>query len=256
MIAFIEDIGISIIRFFEYIGGLLILFWESLLFIGRGAVKPKMTVEQMAILGVNSIAIVVITTAFAGMVMSLQLALMAVKYGVGRFVGGGVALSMIREFGPMLTAIVVAGRAGSAITAEIGSMKVTEQVDALHAMGVSPVRYLVVPRLIACIVMVPILTLFADISGTLGGALIANLHAGISSQIYFDSIRSMVVMSDLWSGLTKAVVFAAEIAMIACFQGLTTTKGAAGVGTATTGSVVYSIIIIFMSNYFLSAWLF
>jgi phospholipid/cholesterol/gamma-HCH transport system permease protein len=256
MIAFIEDVGISIIRFFEYIGGLLTLFWESLIFIAKGAMKFRLTVEQMAILGVNSIAIVVITTGFAGMVLSLELALQAVRYGVGRFVGGGVALSMAREFGPMLTAIVVAGRAGSAITAELGSMKVTEQIDALQAMGVSPVRYLVVPRLIACLIMIPILTLFADIAGTMGGAAIANLHAGISSQIYFDSISNMVVMSDLWAGLIKALVFAGEIAMVACHQGLATTRGAAGVGTATTGSVVYSIIIIFISNYFLSAWLF
>lgn len=256
MLILIEGFGLSFIRLFEYIGGLVFLLLETLGWIGRGSIKPKITVEQMAILGVNSLLIVVITTAFAGAVLSLELAKQAVKFGVGRMVGGGVAIAMIREFGPMLTAIVVAGRAGSAITAELGSMKVTEQIDALMALATNPVRYLVVPRFLACIVMIPMLTLFANLAGTIGGGIVAYFLAGIEPQVFMDSVKSMVILPDLWKGLDKSLVFAAEIALVSCFQGLNTTGGAAGVGQATTGSVVYSIILIFISNYFLSAWLF
>lgn len=256
MLKFLEDLGLGIIKFFDYIGGLVYLFFEVLTFIFKGIIKPRLTLDQMAILGVNSLSIVILTTGFAGMVISLELAQLAVKYGVGTFVGGGVAIAMAREFGPMLTAIVVAGRAGSAITAEIGSMKVTEQVDALEAMAVSPIKYLVVPRLLACIVMIPMLTLFATVCGVLGGCLIAQNTAGILPSDFFDSIRSTVDMKDINGGLIKAVIFAIEIALISCYQGLKTSGGAAGVGKATTGSVVYSMIIIFISNYFLSDWLF
>jgi phospholipid/cholesterol/gamma-HCH transport system permease protein len=256
MMTFIEDLGASIIRLFEYIGGVVLLFVETLFWILKLDVRLKLTTQQMAILGVNSILIVIITTGFAGMVISLQLAGLAVRYGVGRFVGGGVGIAMAREFAPMLTAIVVAGRAGSAITAEIASMKVTEQIDALDAMATSPVKYLVVPRFLACLAMVPILTLFANISGVCGGCLVANIQANITPKMFFDSIRNMVYMSDFWGGIEKSLIFAAEIAMIGCYQGLTTKGGAAGVGISTTGSVVFSMIIIFISNYFLSAWLF
>ncbi|MBI2252303.1 MAG: ABC transporter permease [Armatimonadetes bacterium] len=222
----------------------------------KGAVKVKLTIDQMAILGVNSLSIVILTTAFAGMVVSLEIAQLAVKYGIAGFVGGGVAIAMAREFAPMLTAIVVAGRAGSAITAEIGSMKVTEQIDALQAMAVSPVKYLVVPRFLACLAMIPLLTVFANLCGVSGGALIAYKTANIAPRIFFDSVRNIVDMHDFWGGIYKAGVFAAEIALISCYQGLNTSGGAAGVGKATTGSVVYSMILIFLSNYFLSIWLF
>jgi phospholipid/cholesterol/gamma-HCH transport system permease protein len=256
MVTFLEDLGIGIIRFFEYVGGVIYLFVETLGWILRLQIRLRLTTQQMAILGVSSVGIVIITTGFAGMVISLQLASLAVKYGVGGMVGGGVGLAMAREFAPMLTAIVVAGRAGSAITAEIGSMKVTEQIDALNAMATSPVKYLVVPRLLACVIMLPILTLFANIAGVCGGSAVANMLAGITPQMFFDSVRNMVNMTDFWGGMEKSIVFAVEIAMISCFQGLNTKGGAAGVGNATTGSVVFSMIIIFVSNYFLSASLF
>lgn len=256
MLTMIEDFGLWLIQLFDYIGGIVTLLLEALGFIFKGKIKWNLTIDQMAILGVNSLSIVVLTTGFAGMVISLELAQLAAKYGVGSMVGGGAALAMGREFAPMLTAIVVAGRAGSAITAELGSMKVTEQIDALKAMAVSPVKQLVVPRLIACIVMLPILTLFANLFGTVGGAFIAKQTANIQYKVFFDSIKAMLEMSDLWGGMYKAAVFAVEIALIGCFQGLTTTGGAAGVGKATTGSVVYSIILIFITNYFMSMWLF
>ena len=216
----------------------------------------RLILEQSAILGVNSSLIVLITTAFTGAVISLQLASMAVRYGAGRFVGGGVAIAMARELAPMLTAVVVAGRAGSAITAELGSMKVTEQIDALKAMATSPVKYLVVPRVLACAIIIPMLCLFAMLAGTIGGGLVAKIIAGIDYTLYFDSIPNMMVSKDIYKGLFKAFIFAIEIALISCYQGMNTSGGAAGVGKATTGSVVYSMLIVFITNFFLTAILF
>lgn len=253
----IELIGSSTISFFRYIGGITLLFLDSLLWIFKGAaLQIRLIVQQAAILGVNSTAIVLITTGFTGAVISLQLAYLAAKYGAGRFVGFGVAIAMARELAPMITAVTVAGRTGSAITAEIGSMKVTEQIDALEALATSPVRYLVVPRLMACATMIPMLCMFAMLSGVIGGALVAYLIADIQFKVYFDSIRDFMLTKDIYKGILKSFIFAIEMVMIACYQGLTTEGGAAGVGKSTTGSVVYSILIVFITNFFLTAILF
>lgn len=256
MIRFLESLGQSVILVLEYIGGLALLLWEALGFIVSGRLRWSLALYQMSFLGVNSIMIVLLTTTFAGMVISLQLAHVAVTYGVSNIVGGGVALAMARELGPMLTAVVVAGRAGSAITAEIGSMKVTEQIDALVCMAVSPVRYLVVPRIAALLLMMPLLALFSDLSGLIGGSFVADATAGIPQEVFYDSVRRMTELSDVLKGLVKAMIYGVQIALVSCQQGLQSGRGAAGVGQATTGSVVISMIIIFMTNYFLSAWLF
>jgi phospholipid/cholesterol/gamma-HCH transport system permease protein len=256
MIRFFESLGQSVIAVLEYIGGLALLLWEALGYMASGGIRWSMAVWQMSFLGVNSIMIVLLTTTFAGMVISLQLAHVAVTYGVTNIVGGGVALAMARELGPMLTAVVVAGRAGSAITAEIGSMKVTEQIDALVCMAVSPVKYLVVPRMVALIVMVPMLTLFSDLSGLVGGSFVAEATAGIPQEVFYDSVRRMAVLKDVTMGLAKSVIYGIQIALVACQQGLQSGRGAAGVGQATTGAVVISMIIVFITNYFLSAWFF
>lgn len=260
IINYIEALGAGVLGFLTYIGGLILLLIDSIKWIFRGIFQLNLRVrlffEQAAILGVNSFAIVTITTCFTGAVISLQLADMAVRYGAGRFVGGGVAISMARELGPMLTAIVVAGRAGSAITAELGSMKVTEQIDALKAMATSPVKYLVVPRLLACSALLPMLCLFSMFAGVLGGAVVAHSIAGVGYDTYFNSIKNMLVMNDIYKGLFKSFIFAIEIAMISCYQGLKTEGGAAGVGKATTGSVVYSMLIVFITNFMLTAIMF
>ncbi len=256
MPAFFDTIGHFVINVLEYIGGLTLLLLEAVSHILKGSIRFSHTLAQMSFLGVNSLLIVLLTTTFAGMVIALQLAHVAVQYGVANMVGGGAALAMARELGPMLTAIVVAGRAGSAITAEIGSMKVTEQIDALICMAVSPVNYLVVPRILALLVMVPMLTLFSDVAGLIGGSFVAFETAGIPYEIFWDSVKRMTEMADVTKGLFKAMVFGIEVALVACFQGLSTGRGAAGVGQATTGSVVFAMIIIFITNYVLSAWLF
>lgn len=256
MIAFFESLGQSVIAILDYIGGLALLLWEALGYLAAGGLRWSLAVYQMAFLGVNSIMIVLLTTTFAGMVISLQLAHVAVTYGVSNIVGGGVALAMARELGPMLTAVVVAGRAGSAITAEIGSMKVTEQIDALVCMAVSPVKYLVVPRIIALVLMMPVLALFSDLAGLVGGSFVAEASAGIPQEVFYDSVRRMTEVGDVTKGLFKSMIYGLQIALVACQQGLQSGRGAAGVGQATTGSVVISMIIIFMTNYFLSAWLY
>lgn len=256
MTAFFEGIGRFVISTLEYIGGTVRLFTESVGFLLRGKFRLGLTINQMSFLGVNSLLIVLMTTTFAGMVIALQLAEVAVQYGVGKMVGGSASLAMARELGPMLTAIVVAGRAGSAITAEIGSMKVTEQIDALEMMAVSPVGYLVVPRLTAMLLMMPLLTLFSDISGLIGGSFVANQSAGIPYQVFWDSVRRMTLLNDLMMGLLKSVVFGIQVSIISCYQGLQTGRGAAGVGKATTESVVTSMVVIFITNYILSTIMF
>ncbi len=257
---FLTAIGAGVLGFFSYIGGLVLLLIESTSWlikdIIRFKLRLKLILEQAAILGVNSFPIVVITTGFTGAVISLQLANMAVRYGAGRFVGGGVAISMARELAPMLTAVVVAGRAGSAITAELASMKVTEQIDALKALATSPVKYLVVPRLTACAMLIPMLCLFSMFAGVFGGAFVAKTIANINYQTFFDSIKNMMVMKDVYKGIFKGFIFALEISMISCYHGLKTQGGAAGVGKATTESVVASMLIVFITNFFLTAVLF
>jgi phospholipid/cholesterol/gamma-HCH transport system permease protein len=252
----LENIGRDTSSFLEYAGGVANLVAESATFIGRLRIRVNETFSQAFLLGVNSWAIVLLTALFTGMVFSLESAVQAVQYGVGNLVGGAVAFSTARELGPMLTAVVVAGRAGAAIAAEFGSMVVTEQVEALQSLGLSPVRMLVVPRLVALVVMLPILTIFADVISVLGGMFVAQIYAHISTDSFMTSVRSVLPFDDFLRGLSKALVFAVIIVAIGSYQGLNTRGGAAGVGKATTGAVVTSIILIFIFNFALSYILF
>jgi phospholipid/cholesterol/gamma-HCH transport system permease protein len=199
---------------------------------------------------------VLLTSLFTGMVISLESASQAVEYGIGGIVGAAVAYGSVRELGPMLTAVVVAGRVGAAIAAEIGSMVVTEQIEALRSMGLEPPRFLVVPRLLALLIMLPLLTIFADVISIAGGAWIAQTYAHISVDDFISSARQAIGFIDVIKGLLKAFVFAVIIAMVGAYQGLSTRGGAAGVGVSTTGSVVISIILIFFSNFLMSFLLF
>lgn len=251
-----EKIGQNVLTLLEYVGGLAELFVESMVVFFKGRWRMRLALQQMGFLGVDSLVIVLLTTTFAGMVIAYQLASMAATYGVSGMVGGGAALAMARELGPMLTAVVLAGRAGSAITAEIGSMKVTEQLDALKCMAVSPVEYLVGPRMVAMILMVPLLTLWADLFGLLGGSYVSLEVAGISYNVFWDSVTRIATMDDFIKGMIKAAIFGGEVALIACYEGLRTGKGAAGVGQATTKSVVAAMIVVFITNFLLTAIMF
>jgi phospholipid/cholesterol/gamma-HCH transport system permease protein len=252
----LEDVGRETTGFLDYAGGVSSLLGESVGFIGRLRIRVRETFEQAYILGVQSWPIVLLTSLFTGMVISFESAIQAVQYGFANLVGGAVVFASVRELGPMLTAVVVAGRAGAAIAAEFGSMVVTEQIEALQSLGLSPVRMLVVPRLVALIIMLPILTIFAEVVSVIGGMLIAQINAHISFSYFIDSARSVIPFGDVLRSLVKAVVNAIIIVAIGSYQGLRTRGGAAGVGKSTTGAVVIAIILIFIFNFALSQILF
>src|SRR3984957_9918095 len=176
----LDKVGRSTVDFFEYAGGIVILAGDSTSFLLRLRIRFLETITQCYLLGLQSSSIVILTSLFTGMVISLESAVQAVQYGFGNLVGGAVVFASVRELGPMLTAVVVAGRAGAAIAAEFGSMVVTEQIEALQSLGLSPVRMLVVPRLVALMLMLPLLTVIADIVSILGGMWVAGIYAHIS----------------------------------------------------------------------------
>jgi phospholipid/cholesterol/gamma-HCH transport system permease protein len=252
----LDRVGQATTDFFEYAGGLTILSAETFGFMARLRIRVNETISQCALLGVQSLVIVTLTSLFTGAVISLESAQQAVAYGFSNIVGGAVAYGSVRELGPMLTAVVVAGRVGAAIAAELGSMVVTEQIEALRSMGLEPARFLVVPRLLALLVMLPLLTIFADVVSILGGMYIAEAYAHIPYDSFIASVRQSIDMSDVLKGLLKSFVFATIIVMVGAYQGLSTRGGAAGVGRSTTFAVVLAIILIFVSNFVLSLLLF
>ncbi len=238
-----------------FVGDMGILLAQSVGFILRGRLEGRETLLQMALIGAQAVPMVVITTAFTGAVLALYSAKLMLQFGVGSLAGGAVALAMARELGPVVTGVVVAARSASAIAAEIGSMKVTEQVDALRALAVPPVQYLVVPRLIACVTMLPVLGMLAFVMGVFGGYAVA-VPIGVSSTSYLMGIRELVDTYDVFAGLLKTVVFGAIIALVGCRAGLRTEGGAVGVGQATTNSVVVAVLLIYVTNFVLAYLLF
>jgi len=248
----LEDVGRGTLNVFSYAGGVAELLADAVRFIARMRIRVRETLDQAYLLGVQAWTIVLLKSLFTGMVFSLESAVQAVQYGVGNLVGGAVSFSAARELGPMLSAVVVAGRTGAAIAAELGSMVVTEQIEALQSLGLSPTRMLVVPRLVALVVMLPLLTIFADIVSIVGGMWVANVYAHISTESFIISARAVLPFGDVLKGLVKSIVFGVIIAIIGAYQGLQTRGGAAGVGKATTGAVVTSIILIFIFNFLLS----
>ena len=255
----IDASGRAVLRqinsFFEFIGEATMIASGAIRRIVLGDISIKDTVSHMASIGVNSIPIVLVTTAFSGAVLALYTAQLFVAYGASGLVGGGISLSIARELAPVLTAVVVAARAGSAIAAEIGTMKVTEQVDALRSLGASPIQYLVVPRFVALVVMLPVLTILGMVVGSFGGYVVA-LANGVTSTSFLDSTRQWVQLYDVLMGLLKTVFFGAFIATVGTQQGLAATGGAAGVGKNTMNAVVISMILIYISNYFLAYFMF
>jgi phospholipid/cholesterol/gamma-HCH transport system permease protein len=210
--------------------------------------------EQMVATGVNSIPVVLTTALFTGMVLAVQtgVTLEAKIKGTSMFIGNIVNLSLVRELGPVLTALLVTGRVGSAMAAEIGSMKITEQIDALRTLAANPVEYLAVPRFVAVLCMMPILTVMADVLGSLGGWLVASFHLHLSSTVYWNGAQATLRLSDVSSGLAKSVFFGMILSIFAIHRGFETRGGAEGVGRATTGAVVNASISILIADYFLT----
>lgn len=255
-VGFLAYVGRRINSSFEYMGGITSLGIETAGTIVKLRIRFAETVNQCFLLGYQSLIIVLLTSLFTGMVFSLESAVQAVQYGFGSFVGGIVSYTNVRELGPMLTAVVVAGRVCAAIAAEIGSMVVTEQVEALQSLGLAPVRFLVVPRVLALMIMLPLLTVFADVVGVMGGQWIAHTQAHIAYNDFMSSARQTIGFEDVVKGLFKAVIFGIVIALVGSYQGLTTSGGAAGVGKSTTSAVVICIILIFFLNFVMSYFLY
>lgn len=250
---YVENIGRFIRETLEKLVGEFKLFLHSLywIFVGPFIKKPfswSATSHQMVFAGVHSLVIVFFVSFFTGVVLAMQSAYQLVQFGVKSLVASLVSVSMARELGPVFTALVVAGRVGSAITAEISSMKVNEQIEALDTMAINPVRFLVTPRVLALMVMLPCLTIIADIIGMFGGFIIGFFSLKISPGLYMDMTVRFLQLKDVYTGLFKSLVFAIIITIVGCYEGLNARGGAEGVGRATTLSVVNSFILIILAD--------
>ncbi len=251
-------VGRHTLDFLRYVSGLYDLsakaaYWTYVApFKGR-PVKWRNAVHQMVGAGVDSIPIVAMISFFIGIVLGLQGAYQLAKLGATYFVTALVGVSMTRELGPLMTAIIIAGRSGSSFAAELGTMKVSEEIDALEAMGLDSVRYLVVPKYIAMLVMMPCLTLLSDLSGILGGAAFEILQLDQSFSMFLSATRDSLVMRDITTGLIKSMVFGLIITTIGCNEGFSVKGGAEGVGKATTSSVVISIFLIIFADVIFTA---
>ncbi|MEC4676155.1 MAG: ABC transporter permease [Nitrospirota bacterium] len=256
MIKYIEKVGKIVISVAEELGRILLLLFNVIKQIFLPPFEVRNIFKQMMEIGVKSLPVVIVTAFFTGMVFALQTYTGFQRFGAQAYVGTVVALSLTRELGPVLTGLIVAGRAGAAIAAELGTMRVTEQIDALETLATNPVKYLVVPRFISGLLMLPALTIFADMIGIFGGYLVTVGVFKSSSVVYWKRTWDYLEVSDIYSGLIKACFFGAAIALVSCYKGFYTSGGAEGVGKATTGAVVLSSMTILISDYFLSNWLF
>lgn len=234
------------------LGAALLLGGQVLVHLLRGKFHRRNTVLQMSMVGPESLFVAMLTAVFVGMVFTIQVAREFISFGLVSTVGGVLALALTRELGPVLTAVILTGRVCSAFAAEIGTMRVTEQIDALQMLSTDPVDYLVVPRVLACCIMLPVLTLFSLIGGIWGGMMVAGSLYSIPTRVFLDSVQSFLNLWDIWSALLKAMVFGAIIAVVGSSWGLTTSGGAKGVGQSTTAAVVTTLVFIFISNFFLS----
>ncbi len=239
----------------RYVGGIGWLLADSLYYMvlapfGDRKIKmrPQPVFEQMARVGFSSLPVVCLVLFFVGIVLALQMAYILRKFGVSQYVGSVVGVSMFRELGPLLTAVVMSGYAGAAIAAELGTMAVSEEIAALRASAIDPVRFLVVPRLLATVLMVPCVTMIGDFVGLLGGMGIAYGVMNIAPDLFIQKMLELMVVKDVLTGMFKSVVFAALIALIACHEGLSVDSGAEGVGKATTRSVVLAIVMIIAAD--------
>ena len=244
----IINLGIKALNFFIYIGGTFHLMVGTIFQVFVRPLRKKEWVIQMYKIGVMSFPIVFMVAFFTGMVLALQSAYQLTKMNAQMYISSLVALSMLRELGPVLTALVIAGRVGASITAELGTMKVSEQIDALRTLAANPVKYLVVPRFLALCIMLPLLTVYADFIGIVGGYTIGVYKLLIGSTIYWKMTFDTLAFKDLFTGLFKSFIFAIIICIVSCYEGFITEGGAEGVGKATTRSVVISFILIIAAD--------
>jgi phospholipid/cholesterol/gamma-HCH transport system permease protein len=249
---FFQRLGFGARAGIDHLGGVSMLALRTLSRTFRRPFPLVATLRQAEEIGIRSLGIALITALAVGMVMALQFAYGLGRFGAKPYVGPVVALSIVRELGPVLTALMVGGRIGAGMAAELGSMKVTEQLDAILALGADPIRKLVVPRMVATVVLLPLLVVFADVVGILGGMAISLVEMDVSAVFYLDSVLSAVKLQDFLSGLGKSVFFGFFIAILSCHQGMIAVGGTEGVGRSTTRAVVLSSTLVLVSDFFLT----
>lgn len=256
VLTLIDSIGTRVLGAIELTGDFAVLAGRTFAAVFKRPFDGKNLMNQFQAVGVNSIPVVVLTSLAVSMVFAVQLA-----FGFRQFQAEGLAsqvegLAIVRELGPVITGLMLSGRIGSAMAAELGTMQVTEQIDALYTLAINPVHYLVVPRFLAALIIMPILTAFADVVGILGGFLISVILLGTNPTVYNRRTYDFLSLDDIYIGLLKACIFGMIIAIIGCYQGLNTRGGAEGVGKSTTNAVVVSSLLILVANYFITALLF
>ncbi len=239
--------------FIEEVGAFSILLMRILKSLPLFVKNMRLTLEQMLMMGVASLPLVLFTSVFTGAVSAVQAAYQFQNYVPMRYLGTAVGKAVIIELGPVLTGLVVAGRVSSAIAAELGTMKVTEQIDALETMALDPVRFLAVPRYIAGFLMLPILTIFSDFVALMGGLVVSMLFIDITAYTFLNGVKLFFELSDVFIGLLKACVFGQIIAVVGCYHGFKTVGGAEGVGLSTTRAVVYASVLILISDYIVAS---
>ncbi len=249
-------LGRSFLEFIEEVGGVFILFARVVQLLPRTFANIRNTLIQMERIGVGSIPLVLVTSLFVGAVTSIQAAYQFHGYVPLMYLGTVVGKSVILELGPVLTALVVGGRVSASIAAELGTMKVTEQIDAMEMIAIDPVEFLVLPRLVAATIMLPVLTIFSDLLAILGGMVVANISIGVSFNAFASGLKLFFRYQDLGGGLMKTFVFGLIIAHMGCYHGFVTRGGAEGVGRATMRAVVSSCLLILISNYLLASLIF
>lgn len=251
---FLERLGKKIIGSIESLGDFAIFTRSFFYWIFSSRLEWRQTLTQMVRIGVESIPVSVMTAFFTGMVLALQSGASSKRFlNEPLFIGTLVSFAMVMELAPVMTALVVSGRAGAAIAAELGTMKVTEQIDALYTLGTDPIRYLVIPRVLAFLAVLPILTVMSDFSGIAGGYLVAKLKFNIAPNVYWHDIVDNMRVRHFFHGYIKTYVFALAISMICCYKGIGTRGGAEGVGKSTTAAVVISMVSVLVLDYFVTA---
>jgi phospholipid/cholesterol/gamma-HCH transport system permease protein len=236
----------------RHAGELAILTGQAFSALVRPPYELRSWLRQMDQIGVRSLGVASITTIFTGMVLALQTAYSLPSLGVKYYIGAVVSKSLVRELGPVLTALIVGGRIGAGMTAEIGTMKVTEQIDALRSMAADPVKKLVVPKLAAALLMLPALTIIGDVLGVLGGMVIAVAQLNLTAAFYLNDVLQSIKLADIASGVGKSFFFGYFITIVGCYNGLNAEGGADGVGRATTNTVVLASILVLISDFFLT----
>ncbi len=249
-----KHVGGEVLQLLHDLGHAMFMLAEAVWFLRHafGRRSRYETVTQLYITGIKSLGVITVVALFTGMILALQTGLELRRYGQEVYIGSAVAVSMIREMGPFMTGLIIAASVGSAIAAQLGTMTVSEEISALEVMGINPNRFLVMPRLFALSVMMPVLTVYTNILGILGGAIVGTTQLGVSVQSYMDNATQFAENKDLYVGLFKAFVFGIVITTVACHQGFMTTEGAVGVGRATRRSVIVSFLVILVVGYMIT----